>query len=295
MRGTSLLLFGLFFCKALLAGTFAPDLTVYYGAGSLLGIGSISKVEAEVSFGKQLSRGLRPSGIDFQLKVHDTTELALSAFRNGNANILLGSSFEIVQVFDEIDDQIFVARFKHSSEKQRLLVITRKDLNVRNIAELAGKRLILGRRGGIGEAFLGVNLMRQKLPDTKKFFSEVTIGRFANAAITDVFFGKYDVTVVCEYEYKEALALNPQLQDVLTVIDTSEPMLMLLGAARKIQSDHHRDFVRAVTSISSDPHGRVVLNSMQADTILPYSKSALANVKALYDEYQHLRSGKVSP
>ena len=295
MRSTLLIFVLLLFSQGLLANPTAPELTVYHGAASQLGIGTISKAEAEISFGKLLSRKLRQSGIDLQLKVYDSSEQTLATFRDGKANILVTSAYEAAQVFDELDDQIFAVRFKHSSEKQRLLLIVRKDTGAKEITDLAGRRLILGRRGGIGEAFLSVGLLRNKLPEAQKFFSEMQIGRYASSAITDVFFGKYDATVVCEYEYKEAQALNPQIDDALTIIDTSEPMLMLVAVAHRAKARHHQAFIDTLTNISKDEEGRRVLSTMQAEAIVALSKTELAAVKTLYDEYQHLRTRKATP
>ena len=287
-------LFLLLLCKSLFADPVAPDMTVFHGAGSQLGIGAISKVEAEVYFGKLFSRNLRKNGIEMHFKVYDTSEQMLAAFRSNKAHIMIGSSYEAVQMFDELDDQIFAARFKRSSEKQRLLVIVRKDMGARQVTDLAGKTLILERRGGIAEAFLSVILLRNGLPEARNFFANMQIGRFADSAITDVFFGKYDVTVVCEYEYKEAIALNPQIDDVLTVIDMSEPMLMLLGAAHKMCAEQQQSFRQAISVMDRDEEGRTALGIMQAETIVMHNKSELANVKALYDEYQRLRARKPS-
>ena len=178
MRCASLFFVLLLLCKGLLANPAAPGLSVYYGAASQLGIGAISKAEAEISFGKLLSRKLRQSGIDLQLKVYDTSEQTLSTFRNGKANVLVTSAYEVAQVYDELDEQIFAVRFKHSSEKQRLLLIVRKDIGARHIFDLAGRRLILGRRGGVGEAFLSISLLRNNFPEAKDFFSEMQIGRY---------------------------------------------------------------------------------------------------------------------
>ncbi len=292
MRCASLFFVLLLLCKGLLANPAAPGLSVYYGAASQLGIGAISKAEAEISFGKLLSRKLRQSGIDLQLKVYDTSEQTLSTFRNGKANVLVTSAYEVAQVYDELDEQIFAVRFKHSSEKQRLLLIVRKDIGARHIFDLAGRRLILGRRGGVGEAFLSISLLRNNFPEAKDFFSEMQIGRYASSAITDVFFGKYDASVVCEYEYKEAQALNPQIDDVLTIIETSEPMLMLVGAARRTKPDHHQSFIKTLTTFTNDEEGHKVFSAMQAEFIVLHNKSELLAVKALYDEYQRLRAKK---
>ena len=118
------------------------------------------------------------------------------------------------------------------------------------------------------------------------------IGRYASSAITDVFFGKYDASVVCEYEYKEAQALNPQIDDVLTIIETSEPMLMLVGAARRTKPDHHQSFIKTLTTFTNDEEGHKVFSAMQAESIVLHNKSELLAVKALYDEYQRLRAKK---
>ena len=57
MRCASLFFVLLLLCKGLLANPAAPGLSVYYGAASQLGIGAISKAEAEISFGKLLAIG----------------------------------------------------------------------------------------------------------------------------------------------------------------------------------------------------------------------------------------------
>ena len=290
MRNISFFFTLLLLCQGLLANTLASAPMVYHGAASQLGIGAISKAEAEISFGKLLSRKLRHSGVDLQIKVHDTSEQTLNAFRSGKANALITSAYEVAQVYNELDDHIFALRFKYSSEKQRLLLIVRKDLHAGKITDLAGKRLILGRRGGVGEAFLSVALLRNRLPEAKDFFGEMQIGRYASSAITDVFFGKYDASVVCEYEYKEAQMLNPQIDDVLTIIDASEPLLMLVGATRRADPDHHQTFIKALASFGNDEEGRKVFSTMQAESIVLLEKSELLPVKALYDEYQRLRN-----
>ena len=110
----------------------------------------------------------------------------------------------------------------------------------------------------------------------------------------DVFFGKSDLTIVRESEYKTAVELNPQLGKKLGVLTKSDPFLVLIGGAKDNMPDaSHKAAVDSLIQLSSTEKGMQLMKIIHADSFEAATKSDLNNVRDLLKRYQSLKTKQI--
>lgn len=111
----------------------------------------------------------------------------------------------------------------------------------------------------------------------------------------DVFFGKSDLTIVRESEYKTAVELNPQLGKKLAILTKSEPFLVLIGGAKdNMPEASHKAAVDSLIQLSSTEKGMQLMKIIHADSFESATKSDLNNVRDLLKRYQSLKAKQSS-
>ncbi|MBT8381233.1 MAG: phosphate/phosphite/phosphonate ABC transporter substrate-binding protein [Ignavibacteria bacterium] len=105
----------------------------------------------------------------------------------------------------------------------------------KTLEDLKGKTLLVGfpYEGDIPLIWLDQVLKQNKLITREKFFNKIEYFDKALPSVLPVFFKKSDACLVSKNSFETICELNPQVQNKLTVIETSIPITIGIVALRK--------------------------------------------------------------
>jgi ABC-type phosphate/phosphonate transport system substrate-binding protein len=273
---------------AFAANESSPDRIIM--GGSSLGIRDSSKQDTEITFNVALGELLKSHGANLSVRVFDSTEDLYDAFDNDKIQGLFGTPLEIIARESKLNPSIMAVHYKNVPIRQSLIALVRSSENVKNITDLRGKKLSIGKSQDMETLYLNTLLLENQQPEIGQFFSERLTPKNTNTGIMDVFFGRSDITIVRESEYKTAIELNPQIAKKLYVLAESAPYLVLVGAAKSTLSPaSHKTALQSLYDISSTEKGQQLMRIIHAQSFETVWLSDLENVRELLRRYQSLK------
>ena len=259
--------------------------------GSSLGIRDSSKQDTEITFNVALSDLLKSHSANLSVLVFDSTQDLYNAFDKDQIHGIFGTPLEYIQRENKMKPQMMAIHYKNATLKQSLIMLVRSADNIKSIKDLRGKRLSMRNTQDIEKLFLNTMLLENQEAELDSFFSERLIPKNINTGIMDVFFGRSDLTLVRESEYKTAIELNPQLAKKLTVLAESEPFLVLVaGAKTTMPSKSHQAAMQSLVDLSSTEKGKQLMRIIHAESFEEVSSKDLDNVRDLLKRYKTLKS-----
>ena len=259
--------------------------------GSSLGIRDSSKQDTEITFNAALAELLKSHGANLMVKVFDSTQDLYKSFDNNELDGIFGTPLEFIQRESKLKNSFVAVHYKNVPLAQPFLVLVRADDNIKSIKELRGKKCSIKPTQDMELLFLNTLLLENQQSEYTTFFSDRLIPKNTNTGMMDVFFGKSDLTIVRESEYKTAVELNPQLGKKLAILTKSEPFLVLIGGAKdNMPEASHKAAVDSLIQLSSTEKGMQLMKIIHADSFESATKSDLNNVRDLLKRYQSLKS-----
>jgi ABC-type phosphate/phosphonate transport system substrate-binding protein len=259
--------------------------------GSSLGIRDSSKQDTEITFNVALSDLLKAHSANLSVLVFDSTQDLYNAFDKDQIHGIFGTPLEYLQRENKMKPQMMAIHYKNAALKQSLIALVRSADNIKSIKDLRGKRLSMRNTQDMEKLFLNTMLLENQAPELDSFFAESINPKNINTGIMDVFFGRSDITIVRESEYKTAIELNPQLAKKLTVLAESEPFLVLVaGAKTTMPNKSHQAAMQSLVDLSSTEKGKQLMRIIHAESFEEVSSKDLDNVRDLLKRYKTLKS-----
>lgn len=259
--------------------------------GSSLGIRDSSKQDTEITFNVALSDLLKSHSANLSVLVFDSTQDLYNAFDKDQIHGIFGTPLEYLQRENKMKPQMMAIHYKNATLKQSLIMLVRSSDNIKSIKDLRGKRLSMRNTQDIEKLFLNTMLLENQEAELDTFFSEQLIPKNINTGIMDVFFGRSDITLVRESEYKTAIELNPQLAKKLTILAESEPYLVLVAGAKTIMPyKSHQAAIQSLIDLSSTEKGKQLMRIIHAESFEEVSNKDLDNVRDLLKRYKTLKT-----
>lgn len=264
--------------------------------GSSLGIRDSSKQDTEITFNVALSELLKAHGANLSVLVFDSTLELYNAFDKDMIDGIFGTPLEYIPRENKMKPTMMAIHYKNAPLKQSLIAVVRTADNFKNIKELRGKKISVGNAQDMEKLYLNTLLLENQQPELDTFFSERLIPKNTNTGIMDVFFGRSDITLVRESEYKTAIELNPQLGKKLSVLAESEPFLVLVAGAKATMPDKsHQAAMQSLIDLSSTDKGKQLMRIIHAESFEVISSKDLDNVRELLKRYKTLKAKNVNP
>lgn len=287
-------LFALLLVISLTAFADDEDRKIIMG-GSAVGIRDSSKQDTEITFNAALSELLKSHGANLTVKIFDSTQDLYKAFDKDELDGIFGTPLEYLQRESKMKTTVMAVHYKNVGLAQPLLMLVRTDDGIKSIKELRGKRFSLSPTQDMEMLYLNTTLLENKQTESDAFFIERLTPKNTNTGMMDVFFGKSDLTIVRESEYKTATELNPQLAKKLTILAKSEPFLVLIGGARDNMPDKsHTAAFQSLINLSSTEKGQQLMRIIHAESFESVSIKELSNVKEMLKRYQALKQSSAS-
>lgn len=172
-----------------------------------------------------------------------------------------------------------------------LMLFTGKASGVQNLADLAGKRIVMLEEDQAGELYLETLCLRHHQRPCREVFSDIQRVSTSNQALMRVFFGKADLAQVYGYGHDVAVEMNPQLgQSLRKLAEFPLRSLFLAFYSTRVDPALRQRTIRIMPTLHTYPRGRQLLDIFKIDRLDVAYPAELQPVIELEREYQRLRS-----
>lgn len=261
--------------------------------GSKTGVKINVQQGSEATFNIAFDKLMAHRGIDLNLHIFESSQALFDAFNRDEINAVFASPLEFMQLQEHMGETLIAVNYQNAPIKQSFVVLARKSDHITDIKQLKHKRLSLAPLQDVAQLYLNTLLLARQEPEIPAFFTETFESKNANVAVMDVFFGKSDVAVVRESELKQAISLNPQVEQQLAVLEKSPAFLNMVGAGKKtIDEKKFREVMFSITGVSKTEDGKKLFKVINAEELHLISRADLTEVTELLNRYKTLSKNK---
>lgn len=209
----------------------------------------------------------------------------------GTINFIIGTSMGIARHFpaDELQDGFSALKVIDS----HLLMVVRRDSGVRQLPDLAGKRLVMLDDDELSEVYFETLLMRAwRKPDESRL-SSVHREKRSSAIVHRLFFNQADVALVERSTFDTAIAMNPQVAQQVMVLEHLSFQSKTRHTAffsSRVAPDHVDRITKSALTLGDTVRGRQVLDIYHADNMQVTHVKDLEPFRALLNQHQSLKA-----
>ncbi len=171
-----------------------------------------------------------------------------------------------------------------------------QNVTIRDLADLAGKRIVLLDGGDIGDLYLETLCLRHHERPCKEVFADIQRASSNNQALMRVFFGKADLALVHGFGYDVSVEMNPQLARALKLV-VQYPLHS--GYYAFFSPDTDKAFrqrtLKIVPTLHTYPRGRQLLDIFKMERLEITTPAELMPFLRLEQEYQSLKALQTRP
>jgi ABC-type phosphate/phosphonate transport system substrate-binding protein len=285
-----LALLGLIFTNALAATERKPAPPLRIGVSHYI-VHDDSATDAEIGFRMMLNDLVSEANERVDLKVYESTESAVRAFKEGQLDLVYINSLKYLDLERSGSVHPFARYVVQIGPKlkQRYQILVRKDRQAKNLADLQGTKLSMPPGHIVGRRFLETSLLEAQLPVPERFFSEIQVTDILNEAIVDLFFGKVDVVVTTEHAFDLTCEMNPQVCADITPLISSQPLLHAVVAGRLGYPEQRRQRIESLLIREEYPsRTRHLMSTFRVKRFQRLEEGMLKEVKTLRETYRAL-------
>lgn len=230
------------------------------------------------------------------IRFYDDIEEMKHDLATGELNFIVATSMGVVQHLPL--DQLRDGFSGYKSTADDLFLVVRRAANIRNLADLAGKRLVLLDSDELSDVYLQTLLMRSWGKADESRLAAVEREKRSVNLVHRLFFNRADAALITRNAYEAAVALNPQIGQRLQILDQHSfhgrsPVVGLFSA--RVSAEDREAITRAALSLNGTPRGRQILDIYRADSMVASKVSDLEPYRRLFVEYQALQATDNSP
>ncbi|MCU7919496.1 MAG: PhnD/SsuA/transferrin family substrate-binding protein [Candidatus Thiodiazotropha sp. (ex Epidulcina cf. delphinae)] len=264
--------------------------------GSAESLYNVSITDTKIVFTLFFNEVLKKAEERFTVEIFKSDRDLEQALKTGKLDAMFSNTLQYLDQEAFLNpNATYISRFGPNL-KEKYYLLVRQDSGIHKISQLRNRRIILPSGHIVGKLFLDVQLLRQGLPESHKFFSEMRKTKESNTAVVDLFFRKTDAALVTDYAFDVARELNPQLDETLGILMVSEPFVYQVISI-------HRDFPQAridnfephILDIQDTPRMKNLMKTFRFKGLHKIDNSSLKEVRFLVDELRHLKGGDRGP
>ncbi|MET0066828.1 MAG: PhnD/SsuA/transferrin family substrate-binding protein [Candidatus Thiodiazotropha sp.] len=255
-----------------------------------------NSVDVQIVFEFIYNEMLKDTGQTFDINLFDNNAILENEFREGNIQIIFIDSTKILELDSLIHPTARYVVQYGDSLKQRFLLLVKKDDPRRKLSEFRNGKLATCIGHLIGKRYLDVLLMQTGLPPTDRFFEEISVKQDVNATIVDLYFGRVDMALLPEYGMALARELNPQIDEELKIMSSSEPLIYQAVGFRYDLSEKVIDPIET-RLLNKEPTKRLkkVFSIANISTFYRLTEDVLKETRALNEKYYQLLEQQQKP
>ncbi len=188
-------------------------------------------------------------------------------------------------------EPLYLSVYGDAVGNEHVVLVNKKD-GIDNLNQLRGKKIIveLGSNGRLALLWFTTLLLKNGLPESDNFFSDIKKVEKISQAVLPVFFMQADACIVRHTGFQTMVEMNPQVNKNLTVLQKSPVFQESLFCVRKDYDDESKKIILdVVKTLHLDPKGRQMLLLFRKDRVLPFKPEYIESVEALIKEYNELK------
>jgi phosphonate transport system substrate-binding protein len=232
-------------------------------------------------------------GLNYAIQVTTFTNMPsqIEALRAGTIDVVTMSTQDFLKVRERIDASPWCLTVLEDKQSMEYELIVHRDSQVREVADLKGKNLLIAvnDEGLIPQTWLNVMLLRASLPEMERFFSAAKVVGKPSRAVLPVFFKQVDVCLIRKDAFRLMIELNPQLGQHLRVVVASPPYLNNIYCLRNgLPASERVELTRGMLSMNTTMEGEQILKLFRTDRLILFEPGLLEPVEQLFAEYRRL-------
>ena len=257
----------------------------------------VPRKDAEVSLRFWVEELAQSIGLSYKpIRFYDDLAEMKRDMDTGVLNFIVASSMGIVEHFSP--DQLSDGFSGYKNTHDNLLLIGRRAANIHTFADLAGKRFSLLDQDELSDIYLQTLLMKTwRKPDESRFATIVREKRSGNL-VHRLFFDQADAALVYRTSYEAALALNPQIEQRLQILESysfkgRSPYISLFSS--KLAPEHREAITAGAMKLNTSARGHQVLEIYKSDTMVVSKVQDLEPFRELLATYRVLKAESETP
>ena len=272
------------------AETDKPRLSYGYSQKSLPEAGLKDVTAAFKVWAKELGES---EGFLTEAIVYENSDALLDEFKKGKIDLAALPTLDYLKVSKEINAVLALISVMQGKKTIRYMLLVQSDSSYFTLKDLKQKRLSIMKNNELGILFLNTQLLKAKLPEAEKFFSDIQKKNKESQGVLSVFFGQADACITTDINLKTMTELNPQIGKKLKIIAASSDLIEFTSFFRSDYDKAYRDkIINRTLKLRESPRGKQILTLFNSDTLEQMHEADLETTKQLLSEYNRLRGKK---
>ena len=210
---------------------------------------------------------------------------------SGKVNYMLIKPMDVIKYFDleKLIDGYSPAR-KRDNIHNKLILVVRKDSQIKSIKDLKNKTLGLSNNNEIKTMYIDTLLMNQNLPKSKKFLSKTIKYTKNSKALLELFFKKIDVAIITKGTLELMNEMNPQIGKSTKILEEKSILLGNVGFF-SINTDKEiiDKFNKGIKQLHDSERSKQILTLFKAERLERTNREELKKLKEFYTRYKILK------
>jgi ABC-type phosphate/phosphonate transport system substrate-binding protein len=219
------------------------------------------------------------------------TQTMVEAVRKQEIDVLSLASPDYLRMKEKLYiEPAFVAANQLSRGQQRLLLV-RKDSGITRVSQLKDRTVSIQSRfrDDVPEIWLDTLLGSEGLSKSEKVFKQIRMVNKPSQAVLPLFFKQTECAVVSRSAFEILSALNPQLNEDLSVLASSKSLLGTLSCFHKnCDESLKRRIAEVAPKLHESPSLKQMFFLLQVDRIVNFQPSFLDGLMELKEEHDRL-------
>ncbi len=193
-------------------------------AHSATEVASLSDIEVSMNFWAKefMTQGAREIGFEITdggAVLFDTMVDMRNAVERGEIDMVIAPPILLVRYFKRHELQDGFAGVLAGKRSDSILVVTRRDKNIKNIGDLKGKHVLLPANDDFAEMYLDSLFLEHFHKPIQKVAGSIDKQNKSSRIVLDIYFNKADVGVVYLNAFEVTSELNPDIAQKLTILE----------------------------------------------------------------------------
>jgi ABC-type phosphate/phosphonate transport system substrate-binding protein len=264
-----------------------PRLSIGYSSKTFL---DVDMKDAVAALDVWVDEWSAKEGFSAQNHVYDDLDVLAKDFQQGNLDFGIVKSLDYLKIRKAINPELAMTHVKGGKKTIRYYLLAQSDSGITSIRDLRNSKLTVRKGDDMGLLFLNTLLLKNRLPETEKFFFFVDPKPRSSQVMLSVFFGQAGACLTTDITYKTMVELNPQVKEKLKIIASSEEYVEGVNFFRKDYDENYKKIVLDRSQKLKDSvRGRQIMLLFKIDKVALLEEKDLDTVRKLLADYERLR------
>lgn len=249
--------------------------------------GDIDKKDAEAVINLYIKEWGKQINYQTKAVLYSSIDEIISDLQADKLDMVSVSLPDFAYVSKKVATELAYTNTNKGRKTKRYLLLTHMKSGVADMEGLKGKRLALSTGNTVGNIFIDTLALRHSHTSAERFFSQINRAMKPSKMILDLFFNRIDACLVDDWTLDAMSELNPQINETLSVIAESPPLVTSVTFFRKEFGEQLKKKIRGISSlVDGSVYGRQLLMLFKSDGIEALEASDLNGFYRLADEYE---------